>query len=113
MTTRIHTKLVLTIALALAIVVVTASAAAAGKPSSAINYTEPGSTGYVPKTVVTIPANLANFREPGSIGWVPSSGTVATNAAAAGLDWKSVLIGGGVGLGIALRCRRIPRGPSA
>ena len=106
MNSRIHTKLATAIAVALAIVAVTAAVAAAGgKPSSVIRYSERGSTGYVREaTHVSIPANLANFREPGSVGWVPSSGAVATNASAAGLDWESALIGGGVVLGIALLC---------
>jgi len=122
MTSRIHIRPMRAIVVALAIVTATASAAAAGGngirysepgstgyvpqkhvsiPSSMTDFREPGSTGYVP-TKVTIPAHLRNFREPGSVGWVPAAGSAATTAAAAGLDWTSAVIGGGVVLGVGL-----------
>jgi hypothetical protein len=129
MTSRIHTQLIAAIVAAFAIVALTASGATAARsePSNVLHYTEPGSTGYVPKATVNIPAWLANFREPGSTGYVPkathvtipanlvnfrepgSTGFVpaaspSTVSASGGLDWASALIGGGVVLGAGLVC---------
>jgi len=118
MTRRIHT----TIAAAVAIAAVAGpnAALAAGNtshvvPNSSINYTEPGSTGYLPRQKFSIaytePGSTGylprqkfsiSYTEPGSTGWLPTAATTA--ASASRFDWTSALIGTGAALGIALVC---------
>ena len=137
MTSRIHTKIAGTIAV-LVIAAVAPSAAMGAtngshstpqlsiqytEPGStgyvtrqfSINYTEPGSTGYVPQAKFSLPYTepgstgyvpqrfSISYSEPGSTGWVP---VVATSAAASasGFDWASALIGAGAAFGVAVAC---------
>jgi hypothetical protein len=121
MTTSFHTKIAGTIAAALVIVAVSAPTAvgAAGgshaKPQHSINYSEPGSTGYVSKSQFSLPYTepgstgyvpqrfSLNYTEPGSTGFVPVA-AVTSVASGSGFDWTSALIGAGAALGIAVAC---------